>query len=194
MGDHAASASPLTIDDIRRAGNWLLRRLMSVLDKKGNFDPSIHVLLPNGDFVTVPFDPNWMNSDRHKEALFGTVRALARQTKATAVIMATDGFALEYSEEEKHRIHEDPEYGERYEHAARSMEKIDDLVNAGFGHKVEAILVTVQTPTCMVLIQQFYTRRGADHRHITFGEQQCIDSSVGGHLAGRMAIWDEEEW
>jgi hypothetical protein len=193
MRDRAPSDSPLTIDDVRRAGNWLLRRLMSALDQKGNFDPSIHVLLPNGDFVTVPFNFDWMNSDRHKEALFGTVRALARQTKATAVIMATDGFAVEYSEEEKRRIHEDPEYGERYERAARSMEKIDDLVAAGFGHKVEAILVTVQTPTHMMLIQQFYTRRGADHRHITFGERHCIDSTMGGHLAGRMAIWDEGE-
>jgi hypothetical protein len=192
-GGRQEATNPLTIDDIRRAGSWLLRRLMSVLEKQGNFDPSIHVLLPNGEFVTVPFNPDWMNSGRHKEALFGTVRALAHRTKATAVIMATDGFAVEYSEQEKRRIQEDPDYGERYEQAARSMESIDDLVAAGFGRKVETILVTVQTPTHMMLIQQIYTRRGADHRHITFGEQQCIDSSMGGRMAGRMAIWDKEE-
>jgi hypothetical protein len=188
-----ASPVHLSVEDLKRTANVLLRRSMNALARTGNFDPAIFILGPEGDIASIPFAPGWMNSDRHKERLFGAVRVIARRVRAQAVFMLTDGFAIAYSGEERRRLAEDREYAELYNRMGRSASSISEIVAAGVGHKVESILVTVQSPLYCLLIQQHYERAGADRCHIVFGEQIGVDSNEGGHITGRMAIWDEEE-
>jgi hypothetical protein len=185
-------ATPFAPKDLNRAGALVLQRIKNTLAKKGNFEPAIKVVLAGDAIVDVPFPAGWLNSDRHKDILFGLVRSFARETSAKGVVIVTDGFAVEYSNEEKRRIAEDREYGARYDEVARSAGSIDEVVAAGFGRKVESILITVQSPLFGILIQQHYERLGADGTHIVFLEEMTVDTAVG-RLAGRLAIWGDEE-
>ena len=51
---------------------------------------------------------------------------------------------------------------------------IDALARSGFGHKSEAISITLQTSAFHVLLQQLYTRGSGNS--IVFGELRTIDS------------------
>ena len=167
------SRNQYTAEDLQRAGDRILRRIMSRLQRKQDFDPAIFVIGPEGEPIKVLVERDGLNSDAYKERTFAAVRTHAKEIRAQAVIMATDGFVHVYSKEEEQRLATDPEYRQR--HDLYRDASIDDLVAAGFGRKVDAILLMCQTPLYSILIQQHYERAGTDGRHIVFGERIIAD-------------------
>ncbi len=175
----------ITIEGLQRVAKETLETAKTDLVANNRIDPALHILKEDG-LMVIAFDPNWLNHGHMKNVLFGFVRQTAKEIQADAVLLLTDGWGLEQTDEQHKRLKEDPEYRAQYDYIA-NHQGIPGLASAGYGVLWESIMVTVQSPLYQILLTQHYQCQGDKFsRWGTFNEV----SSETGALQGRLAFFD----
>lgn len=142
----------MTREELEAQANRIITGAKHSLESQGGFEFTSMVHDVRGWQVAKL--PKWamdgMNSGEFKDFLFGTIRDWVRRHKCDGVIMASDMWVTAMTEEgSKHPIEE-------------WKSKVDrgfvTLVKMGWATRREAIGVTAQSPTEVLLITQFYQR------------------------------------
>lgn len=104
-----------------------------------------------------------MNHGEAKDAIFGMIRSLARARGATATIFAVEAWFGKQTD--KGRALPPKEFRQRTRERA-----FETAVRDGLVERSEAIVVTVQTPTHVMMVHQEF-ERDEKRRRIHYGER-----------------------
>lgn len=172
----------LTIEGLTAIALEALGRIRVICKAHNDFDPAIWCFMPNGHQRWIDVPGEWMDSARRKQVFFDMVRLTANATNTTAVAIITDSWVGRNIKREQMS----PDILERYD--ANDIGVVE-LAGLGYGEKVEAISVTVQTRLISVIAYQEYFRT---IRGIKFGEITTNDTVNTGAVTGRGIIWPDE--
>lgn len=143
------------------------------LSNRGNIDAVFLVRMPDGavERAVIPGPLNeLLNSGDAKRRLFAGIRAWVKVQGVTAVAFSADTWVGLPTEKQKRMAKEDPEALRRLFESVRSL---DDAIEQGLSERAEALIITVQTASDVVIVNQSYTRYSQAHR-IDFGERSIM--------------------
>jgi hypothetical protein len=168
----------ITIEEMRTIAQKTLEEAKARLVAENNFDPAIFLAV-DSVIVNIPFPGNAMNSGKAKSMLFGVVKLMAKELNADAVVFLSDGWTLEFTDEQRARF-SDPEYAAAFERISRDEGAVR-CAELGYGELWEVILVTVQSPLLNILVTQLYQRHptGSPPTFARFGRAKSVEDATG---------------
>ena len=123
-----------------------------------------------------------MNDGHAKDMIFGFLRQAVQKTEATAVVIVTDGWFGKPTAKAM-------AMGEKEASEAMEGQSLDNAEEAGLVERLEALLITVQTPERCLTLAQAYER---DHRRqkIKYLEVHILECDIN-HFAGRQKMFGD---
>lgn len=194
MGDVEIGA-----DELKTMATSLLRRAFRrFVEDNGNgreFSPQLSIIHPNRSIEFLPRVPGAIMEDpRAKARLFAMLGDYARQRRATATIVISDMFSLDYSAEQLRLMKEDDQWFEALKRISKE-EGCAAAARAGYGTLIEGVGCMVQSRIFVAVLFQQYERLGEDRsRIVAVNELREIDSRAKetSH-SGRMVTFYEDE-
>ncbi len=177
----------LTLPQMQKLAEKILEKVKREIARHNNFDPRFWIV-KDGGLEELAFRGDWLNSDRDKEALFAAVKEMARRVQADGVIFLSDGWTLEFTEEQNKRLHEDAAYKAEFDRISKEQ-GCPQAAEAGYGELWEIVLVTIQSPLLKLLATQLYQRK-PDGTFARFGPERSFDTTAGS-FEGRASFFDE---
>ncbi len=173
--------------ELEQRSDWVMRRNVKLLLAQGRTSPDFYFGRGEGALlyhIRLDALAPLMNSGRSKEILFSIVRHEIERSGYDCVIFASDMYTFKANDRARVAMDEHPE---AFRHPT-----IDDLVERGYGEKVEAITVTGQTSQ----ITHCFTRRYfRDLRHpdkvLSVGEELARFTMPQENFGGRMKMFGD---
>lgn len=172
----------MTLDRLREIANRTMRDLKQDLSRNGNVAPYFQAHFQEGPPKQFPMPPgteDLMNNGRAKEILFDLFRDVTPRAKVTAWVFGTDMWCGKETEEgmkHRHEIDANTDAG---------FKKLEDL---GWMKVYEAVMVTAQTETDVLMLRQYYVRHQEQRRVDWVGppEEILIKQEA---FRGRQKMW-----
>jgi hypothetical protein len=178
----ATSEHTAFLRDLAETGLAIARR---DLERTGSVMPFFVLRDQNGNShqLNVPEKfKELMNHGPSKDKLFGFVRNIAQTMPAAAVVIVTDGWFGKPTAKARAMNQE-----KLFE--ATKGQSLDNAVAAGLAERLEALLITVQTPERVLTLAQVYDR-DERRRKITYLEMNIMESPID-NFAGRQKMFGD---
>jgi hypothetical protein len=176
---------------LRDMAELALRIVRSDLQKTKSGTPVFVLGYPDGSMRQLPFPAEGaylLNIGEAKDAIFGHVRDMVRETGAVSVVFASESWFGRQTE--AGRALPDEEF------LRLSRERgFETAVSLGFMERAEAIMATAQTAEAVIMLSQEF-RRMADGSVYSFGEVRTHETPQE-QFAGRQKMFgdfDRTSW
>ena len=168
--------------DLKTMAEQTLSEARRQLEQTGTLEPYFLLRSPAGGRIArVPVPPDAMNNGDMKDRLFALVRAVVERTQTSAVIFVSDGWAGR-STAKAAAIGKD-----NFLREVGRGRGFEEAIKQGLVERSEAILLSVQTPEEILMVQQLYDRLG---ERIVFTER--IDMATPQcDFTGRMKMYGD---
>lgn len=161
------------------------------LEQRGSLSVLVNMRMPDGKIESVRLpDPlnELMNSGEGKDLFFGVLRKIREKTGATAVLIATDAWMGWPTEKQMEILKE--EGGPEKLKAMVKGKSLSEAEAMGLVERKEALAITVQTETEVLIVNQFY-ERDERARRIFWGQRDEMTSSQD-NFDGRQKMYGKE--